>query len=80
MWNGKKDKRVLLRVSEEMCRAIHAFAELHHRSIQDESRFLMGLGLDQLRAEGLKDKPGPMRQLSSTRVNSRQSADEEIAS
>lgn len=78
-WNGKKDKRLLLRVSEEMWRAVHALAELDHRPIQDEIRYLMGIGLDHARREGLKDKPGPMRQLSSTAVNTRQSRDEDVA-
>ena len=79
MWNGKKTERLLLRMSEEMARTVRALAELHHRSLQDEIRFLIARGLDHSMPETLKDKPGPKRQLSSTGVNSRQPQGEEVA-
>jgi hypothetical protein len=45
--NGKKTERMLMRFSEEMSLQIRALAELEHRSIQDQIRFLIASGLSQ---------------------------------
>jgi hypothetical protein len=45
--NGKKSERMLLRVSEDMARSVRALAELEHRSIQDQFRFLIANALQQ---------------------------------
>jgi hypothetical protein len=79
MWNGKKSERLLLRMSEEMASTVRALAELHHRRIQDEIRFLIARGLEHSMPEMLKEKPGPQRQLPSTGVNSRQPKSEDAA-
>jgi len=48
--NGKKTERMLLRVSEDMARSVRAMAELEHRSIQDQFRFLIASALTQMQS------------------------------
>jgi hypothetical protein len=44
-----KTERMRLRVTEDMLREIRALADLQHRSIQDQARYLMAVGLEQMR-------------------------------
>lgn len=72
-WNtGTKDRRILLRVTEQMERKVKALAELNFRTYQDELRFRIGIGLEHAQLSEGKVRPGPKRQLSSTGGNSRQ--------
>jgi hypothetical protein len=49
MLNGKKTERVMLRISEEMAQRIRALAEVEHRQVQDQVRFLIAVGLSHSR-------------------------------
>lgn len=71
-WNGKKTHRVLLRVSEEMAITVKALAELNHRAIQDELRFLIARGLEHSLGQRSKVRTAPPRQRLSIAEQDRQ--------
>jgi len=64
--NGKKTERILMRVSEEMSLQIRALAELEHRTLQDQIRFLIAAGLSQAWTRGGNATIGSERQSAST--------------
>jgi len=45
-----KTERLRIRVTEDMLREIRTLADIEHRSIQDQARFLLSLGLQHRRA------------------------------
>jgi hypothetical protein len=47
-----KSDRVLMRVTEDMAREVRALAELEHRTIQDQYRFLISTALQQGKLAG----------------------------
>jgi hypothetical protein len=47
-----KSERVLMRVTEDMAREVRALADLEHRTIQDQFRFLISTGLQQSKRAG----------------------------
>ncbi len=51
-----KTERMRLRVTEDMLREIRALADLQHRSIQDQARYLMAIGLDHARPGAAKEQ------------------------
>jgi hypothetical protein len=64
--NGKKTERILMRVSKEMSRQIRVLAEIEHRSIVDQIRFLIAAGLSQAWSRSGNGIMGEERQLVST--------------
>lgn len=44
-----KTEKMHIRLTEDIAREVRAFADLDHRSIQDEFRFLIALGLQVVR-------------------------------
>lgn len=64
--NGKKTERMLMRFSEEMSLQIRALAELEHRSIQDQIRFLIASGLSQAWSRSGNGTMSTERQVAST--------------
>lgn len=75
----KKTERLLLRVSEDMAQAVRELAEAEHRSIQDQLRYLIAVGLKHHQSEVLKENGERSRLLRSTGVNSRRAKSEEVA-
>lgn len=71
MYNEKKTDRLLLRMGEEMAREIRQLADIGHRSIQNQIRYLLEIALKH--ESKLRDKvsPGPSRQLMSSGGNYR---------
>jgi len=69
--NGKKTERMLLRVSEDMARSVRAMAELEHRSIQDQFRFLIASALQQTQSGSGNGTGERMRQAASTESRSK---------
>lgn len=66
--NGKKTERMLLRVSDDMARSVRAMAELEHRSIQDQFRFLIAIALQQTQSGSGNGIGETTRQAPSTSV------------
>lgn len=66
LMNGKKTERMLMRFSEEMSLQIRALAEIEHRTIQDQIRFLIAAGLSQAWAVRGNGTMGTERQPAST--------------
>jgi hypothetical protein len=56
-----KTERVRLRVTEDMAREIRAIAELEHRQVQDQIRFLIAMGLEQRRRGTEKERDAESR-------------------
>lgn len=65
-FNGKKTERVLMRVSEDMAREVRAMAELEHRSIQDQFRYLISRALQHGLSGTAKETRARTRQAPST--------------
>ena len=70
----KKSERLLLRVTEDMARQVRQFADIHHRTIQDELRYLISCGFHHIAAEGGKEINVKSRQLLSSDVGKKESA------
>ena len=60
-----KSERVLMRVTEDMAREVRALADLEHRTIQDQYRFLISTALQQAR-NAVKAGNDSTRRFSST--------------
>lgn len=48
-WNGKNTAKMHIRLTEDVARQVRAIADLEHRPIQDQLRFLIVLGLQAVR-------------------------------
>lgn len=68
----KKPRRIMIRVTEEMEKTVAALAEINHRSVQDQYRFLVEWALDQRLGEGRKETMRLPRQPMSANVSYRQ--------
>jgi hypothetical protein len=69
-----KSERMRLRVTEDMAREIRVLAEAECRSLQDQIRFLISVGLEQRRRSVGKALEGEMRPLSARPVPRRRTA------
>jgi hypothetical protein len=56
-----KTERMRLRVTEDMLREVRALADLQHRSIQDQARYLMAIGLEHARRGASKERRAEQR-------------------
>lgn len=65
--NGKKERRVLLRVSEEMEKQIRAGADREYRTVSDHIRYLLATALSQLAGTDGKETIEQLRQSASTK-------------
>ena len=57
-WSGKNTQKMHIRLTEDVAREVRATADLDHRPIQDQLRFLIVLGLQAVRdrVEGNRSK------------------------
>jgi hypothetical protein len=65
-----KTERMRLRVTEDMLREVRALADLQHRSIQDQARYLMAIGLEHSRRGASKERRAEVRAAASPSVPS----------
>lgn len=66
-FTGKRTERVLMRVTPDMASEVRALAELEHRTIQDQFRFLIASALQQRSLHHGNGTPIPPRRAVSTR-------------